>query len=85
MEAIPVCLGFSIGALIWWAALGRLSGAVGAAAIFAAGLAATLLSGEYTVSWTCLTLDCGEAALGLLAGFFVARRFWPKRPALNGL
>lgn len=86
-EVFPVCLGFAMGALIWRAALGRRSSAIGAAAMFAIGLAATVLSGEYLVSWTYLALDLGEAALGLIAGFVVARRFWPKAavPASRGL
>lgn len=74
-ELVPICLGMAMGVLLW---RGRWSGVVGAAALVLIGLTATVLSGEYLTSWSYLVPDVGEAALGLLAGFLIARRYWPK-------
>jgi hypothetical protein len=73
-ELVPVIVGAVLGGLIWYSTSGAVRGALSVVAVLVAGLAATVLSGEYHESWIYLLLDLGEAALGLAIGFVIAHR-----------
>jgi len=66
-ELVPVFVAFFFGALIWRTAKGRIRLALNLLAIFAAGLAGTLLSGEFRSSWSYLLIDLAEASAGMAA------------------
>ena len=68
-ELVPVILGIILGAIIYASTTGWLRLILSLCAVAIAGLAATVLSGEYMESWIYLLLDLGEAILGLVAGF----------------
>ena len=73
-ELVPVVLGLVSGAVIWVATTGRIRLALSISAVLVAGLAATVLSGEYAQSWIYLMLDLAEAAVGMAAGVLVGHR-----------
>ena len=73
-ELVPVVLGLVSGAFIWVATIGRIRLALSISAVLVAGLAATVLSGEYEQSWIYLMLDLAEAAVGMAAGAFIGHR-----------
>ena len=75
-ELVPVILGLILGALIWRSTAGYARLALSVLAVLASGVIATLVSGEYAVSWIYVLLDLGEAAAGLAAGFMIANRVW---------
>ncbi len=78
-ELVPVCLGVLLGAAIWRGTTGKIRLALSILAVFASGVFATVVSGEYVDSWIYVLLDLGEAALGLAAGFAVAHWLLPAR------
>lgn len=63
-EFIPVLLGFVFGGLIWRSTNGLARMCMSIASIFVAGLAATVLSGEFSQSWIYLVADLAEACAG---------------------
>ena len=80
-ELLPVASGLAIGAI-----LGLLRPSlripVGVALIVAFGVLATVVSGEYLVSWSFLLIDIPLVALSAAASLYVAHRLrWaPRRP-----
>jgi hypothetical protein len=78
-ELVPVILGAVLGAIIWRCTAGRTRLVLSILAVFAAGIFATVTSGEWRYSWIYLLLDLGEAALGLAAGFGIAHWLLPAR------
>lgn len=72
-ELIPVVLSAFLGTHIWRSTGGaRLVRSI--LAVLTSGAIATVLSGEYRDSWMFIVLDFGEASLGLVLGFVIARR-----------
>jgi hypothetical protein len=71
IELFPVILGIIFGVLIGRVRARRSRAVLSVAAVFVSGTAATMLSGEFVVSWIYLLLDLGEAALGLALGFVI--------------
>jgi hypothetical protein len=63
-ELIPVILAFVFGGLIWRTTTGLTRSSLSVATIMAAGLVATLVSGEFYKSWMYLLVDVSEAAAG---------------------
>jgi hypothetical protein len=63
-EFIPVLLGFMFGGLIWRNTSGLARVCLSIVSIFVAGLAATVLSGEFSQSWIYLVADLAEACAG---------------------
>lgn len=78
-ELIPIALGTLAGIPIWSRGNGWSLGVISALAVIGSGGAATLLSGEYAVSWAYVLLDVGEAAFGLAIGFWIAQRLQWRR------
>jgi hypothetical protein len=76
-ELIPVLLAFIFGGVVWRTVKGLTRIFLSVAVVLAAGLAATLLSGEFRESWLFLLVDVAEAAAGLVcavaAGKFIRR------------
>jgi hypothetical protein len=72
-ELLPIASGLLLGAL-----LGLLRPSlrlpVGAAAAVCLGLVATVVSGEFRVSWGFLSIDIPAAALAAVAGLLVVQR-----------
>ena len=77
-EIVPVILGVVLGAVIWRGTRGATRTVLSVLAVFASGIFATVLSGEYHDSWLYLLLDLGEAALGLAVGFAIAHWLLPR-------
>jgi type III secretory pathway component EscT len=80
-ELVPVIFGGVLGVLIWRGTAGYTRMALSVLAVLASGATATVMSGEYTVSWIYILLDLGEAALGLAVGVAIAHLFWRRRDA----
>ena len=80
-EILPVVSGLFLGALI---GLLRpsLRVPVGAALIVAFGVLATVVSGEYLISWSFLLIDIPLVAVSAAASLYVTHRLrWaPRRP-----
>ena len=72
-ELFPITAGLLLGALLQLVRP-SLRLPVGVAAAVAVGVAATVLSGEYTISWGFLAIDIPAAALAAVAGFLVTKR-----------
>jgi hypothetical protein len=72
-ELAPILCGLILGALIWCIPSRSLRLALSIAAVVASGVAATLFSGEYRVSWLYLLLDLGEASVAFGVGAAVMR------------
>ncbi len=72
-ELLPITSGLLLGALLGllrpWLRL-----PVGAAAAILLGVAATVVSGEFRISWGFLAIDIPGAALATAAGFLLAQR-----------
>ena len=81
-EIVPVILGAILGALVWRTTSGRMRAFLSVLAVVAAGAFATILSGEFQVSWIYFLIDFSEAALGLVIGIALVRFFLP-RPAVD--
>jgi hypothetical protein len=81
-EIVPVILGTVLGALVWRTTTGRMRSVLSVLAVLAAGAFATILSGEFQVSWVYFLIDFSEAALGLIIGIALVHFFLP-RPAAN--
>jgi len=73
-ELIPVLIAALFGALIWSSTSGRFRVLLLTATMVAIGVTATILSGEYAVSWLYLLPDIAEAAAGLACGVVILRR-----------
>lgn len=80
-ELLPVASGLVIGSIL---GLIRPSARVpvGAILIFAFGVLATVVSGEYLISWSFLLIDIPLVALSAAASLFVMHRLRsaPRRP-----
>jgi hypothetical protein len=79
-ELLPVMSGLFLGAL-----LGLLRPSlrvpIGVVLIVALGLLATVVSGEYLISWSFLLIDIPLVAVSAAASLFVAHRLrWARRP-----
>jgi hypothetical protein len=72
-ELIPVFIAAVFGALIWSSTTGRIRVLLLTATMFAIGVTATILSGEFAVSWLYLLQDIAEAAAGLACGVVILR------------
>ena len=72
-ELIPVLITAVFGALIWSITGGRIRVLLLTATMVAIGVTATILSGEYAVSWLYLLPDIAEAAAGLACGVVILR------------
>ncbi|MGA7317431.1 MAG: hypothetical protein WBX22_26065 [Silvibacterium sp.] len=72
-ELIPVFIAAVFGALIWSSTSGRMRVLLLTATMFAIGVTATILSGEFAVSWLYLLQDIAEAATGLACGVVILR------------
>jgi hypothetical protein len=72
-ELLPIVAGFLLGFLVsrLRPALAVPLAAVGAVAI---GVAATILSGEFRISWDFLAIDIPGTALAVVSGYLTARR-----------
>ena len=81
-EIVPVIFGAILGALVWRTTTGWMRIALSVIAVLAAGAFATIMSGEFQVSWVYFLIDFSEAGLGLVFGIAIARFFMP-RPAAN--
>ena len=68
-ELVPVILGAAMGAVIGYLVRGRWRDVAAIAAVIVAGVAATVASGEYRISWAYLLPDLAEAACGLALGY----------------
>jgi hypothetical protein len=73
-ELLPLTLAALLGALTWRTTKGRSRSICSVLVVLFVGGVATLCSGEYRLSWTFLLPDCGEASLGLIAGFLITQR-----------
>jgi hypothetical protein len=71
MEALPIVLGLTLGALIWCKTQRQRRMILSICAVGASGATATVLSGEYAESWMYILLDFGQAAFGLAIGFVI--------------
>ncbi|MET2825509.1 hypothetical protein [Mesorhizobium shangrilense] len=80
-EIVPVILGAVLGALVWRTTNGRMRAILSVLAVVAAGAFATILSGEFQLSWVYFLIDFSEAALGLVIGIALVRFFLPRRAA----
>ena len=79
-ELLPVMSGLFLGSL-----LGLLRPSlrvpIGAVLIVALGVLATVVSGEYLISWSFLLIDIPLVAVSAAAGLFVTHRLrWARRP-----
>ncbi len=79
-ELLPVMSGLFLGSV-----LGLLRPSlrvpVGAVLIVALGALATLVSGEFSISWAFLLIDIPLVAISAAAGLIVTRRLrWARRP-----
>ena len=72
-ELIPVLIAAVFGALIWSSTRGRIRVLLLTATMVAIGVTATILSGEYAVSWLYLLPDIAEAAADLACGVVILR------------
>jgi hypothetical protein len=72
-ELLPILFGLFAGCMLALLPSRSSRALSGAAAIVITGLAATLASGEYSISWVFLVADLGEAAAGFTAGVVAAR------------
>jgi hypothetical protein len=79
-EIVPVIIGAVLGALIWRTTTGRMRAVLSVMAVLAAGAFATILSGEFQVSWVYFLIDFSEAGLGLVCGIAFAH-FFLRNPA----
>jgi hypothetical protein len=80
-ELVPVVLGLVLGAFIRVTTTGQTRLILSIGGVLVAGLAATVLSGEFDQSWIYLMLDLAEAALGMTAGVFIGDRTLRQRTA----
>jgi hypothetical protein len=74
-EIVPVIIGAVLGAFVWRTATGRMRAVLSFMVVFAAGAFATILSGEFQVSWGYFLIDFSEAGLGLVCGIGFAHFF----------
>ena len=79
-ELLPVASGLLIGLL-----LGLLRPSlrvpIGVTLIIAFGVLATVVSGEYLISWSFLLIDIPLVAISAVAGLYVTHRLvWARRP-----
>lgn len=77
-ELFPILIGLSLGAILNLIPASR-RWTVGFPLIVSAGLWATVVSGEYLVSWAFVLIDvllAGGAALAGYAAVYYVRRFW---------
>lgn len=74
-EIVPVILGAVLGALVWRTSVGPMRSALAVLAILAAGAFATILSGEFQLSWIYFLIDFSEAGLGLVIGIALVHFF----------
>ena len=79
-ELLPVASGLVLGSI-----LGLLRPSVrvpvGLVLIAALGVAATVVSGEYLISWSFLLIDIPLVAISAVAGLYVTHRLvWLRRP-----
>jgi hypothetical protein len=81
-ELIPVIIAAVLGALIWKKSSGRSRPLLLVTAVIAVGVTATLLSGEYIVSWVYLLQDLAESAVGVASGIVFFR--WAVRTSVSG-
>jgi hypothetical protein len=77
-ELFPVASGLLIGCLIG-GLRPQLRIAVGGLLSIAAGAAATVISGEFRMSWEYLLVDIPLVALSAYAGFLIARTLVARR------
>jgi hypothetical protein len=80
-EILPVASGLVLGSI-----LGLIRPSVrvpvGLVLIIVLGVAATVMSGEYLISWAFLLIDIPLVAISALAGLYVTHRLvWPRRPS----
>ena len=80
-EVVPVILGAVLGALVWCTSVGWVRSALSVLTILAAGAFATILSGEFQLSWTYFLIDFSEAGLGLIIGIAIVHFFRRSRAA----
>jgi hypothetical protein len=73
-EVAPVITGIILGFAVWRGAKGGVRFVLLALSIFAAGLIATVVTGEYHTHWYYLLLDMALASGGVLGGILLARR-----------
>jgi len=79
-ELVPVASGLVIG-LILGLLRSSLRVPVGLVLIMAFGVLATVVSGEYLISWSFLLIDIPLVALSAAASLFVMHRLrWARRP-----
>ena len=81
-EIFPIGAGFMLGVLFAVGGSALRRNWIRAALVIAAGLSATLLSGEYQDSWGFAVVDIGEVALTAWIGFVIiawARTYWYRR------
>ena len=79
-ELVPVASGFVIG-LILGLLRPSLRVPIGIVLIFAFGVLATVVSGEYLISWSFLLIDIPLVAVSAAAVLFVTHRLrWASRP-----
>jgi hypothetical protein len=79
-ELLPVMSGLLIG-LILGLLRPSLRMPVGLVLIIAFGVLATVVSGEYLISWSFLLIDIPLVAVSAAAGLFVTHRLrWARRP-----
>ncbi|OBQ70114.1 hypothetical protein [Mesorhizobium erdmanii] len=74
-EIVPVILGAVLGVLVWCTSVGWMRSVLAVLAILAAGIFATILSGEIQLSWLYFLIDFSEAGLGLVIGIALVRYF----------
>ena len=79
-ELLPVASGLVIG-LILGLLRPSLRASVGLVLIIAFGLLATVVSGEYLISWSFLLIDIPLVAVSAAVSLFVTHRLrWARRP-----
>ena len=79
-ELLPVASGLVIG-LISGLLRPFLRVPISVVLIIALGLLATVVSGEYLISWSFLLIDIPLVAVSAVAGLFVTHRLrWPRTP-----